>query len=214
MTRGQRPEKQLKGTDDRPVDPRLSELIRDCWDQTPAARPDFSTIIDRLEDVVGVVSSRSVASGSNSGGSRRSVGLNPARSPSRRKSQGLDAVPEGNLSRPVFPDRLEPEPEPEPEQRHNSALATPLLVQNSRGNTSSRSQHVLSIFLDPAQAEWTAFTGCSLAIWFSLPAAALVIAIAVGKGFQTAKDADDLTLLCLVSASCLVWHQYQASGSC
>ena len=42
VTQGERPEMQLAGTADRPVDAQIEELIRDCWQQEAARRPSFS----------------------------------------------------------------------------------------------------------------------------------------------------------------------------
>ena len=102
VTRGQRPLKQLKDTAARPVDPRLSKLIRDCWDPKAAARPDFTTVILRLEEIMGVPASQTAST------PRGSVGLNPARA-SRARSM-LESVSEAaepllaGGSRPASPD--------------------------------------------------------------------------------------------------------------
>ena len=54
VTRGMRPRKQVEGTADSPVDPRMANLIRDCWSQNPDRRPDFTTVILRLEEMMGI----------------------------------------------------------------------------------------------------------------------------------------------------------------
>jgi serine/threonine protein kinase len=51
VTRGERPLEQLSGTDDRPVNRRLVELIKSCWDAKASRRPDFTTIIQLLKDI-------------------------------------------------------------------------------------------------------------------------------------------------------------------
>jgi hypothetical protein len=51
VTRGERPLQQLSGTDDRPVNRRLVELIKSCWDAKASRRPDFTTIIQLLKDI-------------------------------------------------------------------------------------------------------------------------------------------------------------------
>ena len=93
VTRGQRPLKQLKGTEARPVDPRLSKLIRDCWDQRASSRPDFTTVILRLEEIMGVPASRTASAPR---GERSSVGLNPARA--SRPGSTLQPVSEAEES--------------------------------------------------------------------------------------------------------------------
>ena len=48
VTTAARPERQLKK-----CNAQLAELIRDCWEQTPAERPNFSTVVRRLEIMPG-----------------------------------------------------------------------------------------------------------------------------------------------------------------
>jgi len=52
VTAGQRPTKQLQGTAERHVDEQLAELICDCWMQRADQRPDFTTILQRLDEMV------------------------------------------------------------------------------------------------------------------------------------------------------------------
>ena len=56
VTRGNRPHRQLEGMGDSPVNPRLARLICDCWSQQPRDRPDFTRIVRRLEDMMGIPS--------------------------------------------------------------------------------------------------------------------------------------------------------------
>ena len=59
VTRGMRPRRQLEGTAERPVDERLAALIRDCWAQESSTRPDFTRIVHRVEEMIGVPLARS-----------------------------------------------------------------------------------------------------------------------------------------------------------
>eukprot|EP01043_Picozoa_sp_COSAG02_P121052 COSAG02_NODE_57864_length_279_cov_0.577778_1_plen_75_part_01 len=71
VTRGMRPRKQVEGTADSPVDPRMASLIRDCWSQNPDRRPDFTTVIVRLEEMMGITSNGMVRLGSRNSRSFR-----------------------------------------------------------------------------------------------------------------------------------------------
>eukprot|EP01043_Picozoa_sp_COSAG02_P021262 COSAG02_NODE_1076_length_14725_cov_10.610215_7_plen_1187_part_00 len=62
VTRGQRPSKQLKRSAAR-VDPRVENLICDCWAQDSSRRPDFTTIILRLEEIMDIPLSRTASRG-------------------------------------------------------------------------------------------------------------------------------------------------------
>ena len=70
VTKGERPHKQLAGS---AVDPRMASLIRDCWHQEPQQRPAFTTIVMRLEEMMGIVSTRALGYGAG-GGSAASAG--------------------------------------------------------------------------------------------------------------------------------------------
>ena len=49
VTTGVRPVRQLKK-----CNRTLADLIRECWEQTPAERPNFTTIVRRLEVMSGL----------------------------------------------------------------------------------------------------------------------------------------------------------------
>jgi serine/threonine protein kinase len=96
VTRGQRPRNQLAGTAERPVDGRLAQLIRDCWGQEPTRRPDFTTIILRLEEMMGIPLSRTSSRGGGRGSRPRAGGsqLEPL----------LEAEASAGVTRPASPD--------------------------------------------------------------------------------------------------------------
>ena len=49
VTTSARPVRQLKK-----CDAQLADLIRDCWEQRPEQRPDFSTVVERVEAMLGI----------------------------------------------------------------------------------------------------------------------------------------------------------------
>ena len=49
ITTGARPDEQISK-----CDVQLADLIRDCWDQRPEKRPDFATIVQRVEGMRGL----------------------------------------------------------------------------------------------------------------------------------------------------------------
>jgi len=121
VTRGQRPRRQLQGTAERPVDERLASLIRDCWTQESERRPDFTTVVYRVEEMMGIprrdtasCNAGGASSYRTSGGSGRSS--SSSSSSSRRSglrggpSNGLDPVyesEEAGGTRAASPDDVE-----------------------------------------------------------------------------------------------------------
>ena len=126
VTRGQRPTKQLEPTDARPVDVMLAELIKDCWVQRAEQRPDFTTIIQRLEDMM-----RSAGGGGGGGGARRQSGSsNPLVSPRAARQSGGGG---GGLGRGALPSL----PEAHDAEDDNTA-SQPLLAADAVSRPSSR----------------------------------------------------------------------------
>jgi serine/threonine protein kinase len=113
VTRGQRPRRQLEGTAERPVDGRLAALIRDCWAQESERRPDFTTVVLGLEEMMGIplrdtasCNSGGASSYRTSGGGRSSRGSGLRRG----RSNGLEPLLEGEEAggtRPASPDDVE-----------------------------------------------------------------------------------------------------------
>jgi serine/threonine protein kinase len=69
VTQGQRPTQQLAGTAERPVDARMAELIKDCWHEESSRRPNFTAVILRLEEMMGIPTSRTASRGPHAAGS-------------------------------------------------------------------------------------------------------------------------------------------------
>jgi hypothetical protein len=112
VTRGDRPHKQLEGSAAAPLDPRMASLIRDCWQQAPHQRPDFTTIALRLEEMMGRMPSRSTSrSGSAADGSSNNGGV--ARQAFRGKGASTleplleadEEAPAPGVTRPASPER-------------------------------------------------------------------------------------------------------------
>ena len=122
VTRGMRPRKQLEGTAERPVDERLAALIRDCWAQESSTRPDFTRIVHRVEEMMGVPLARSSScnSGGGGGGSYRlSGGGGSDRGSGHRRDgrAGLEPVYESAAAagtRPASPDDEDEDSLPSP----------------------------------------------------------------------------------------------------
>ena len=74
VTTGVRPVRQLKK-----CNRTLADLVRDCWEQRPAERPDFTTVVRRVEAMLGVRSTPRAAGGGRAARSSDSRPLLPPR---------------------------------------------------------------------------------------------------------------------------------------
>jgi hypothetical protein len=90
------------------VGPRVEELIRDCWAQDSSSRPDFTTIILRLEEIMDIPLSRTASRGTGDGIQRLSGlrQLEPVVEASERPAAGV-------ASRPASPDASDDVVDPE-----------------------------------------------------------------------------------------------------
>ena len=106
VTRGHRPTKQLKATTERPDrDEGIAQLIQDCWAQDHWRRPDFTTIILRLEEMMGIPVSRTSSVSNQRCGSHQSSARQRSSSKGsthRPRQSALEQIPE--QSRPASPD--------------------------------------------------------------------------------------------------------------
>ena len=115
VTRGQRPRRQLEGTAERPVDDRVAALIRDCWAQKSSSRPDFTTVVLRLEEMMGIPLRDTASCNSGGASSYRTSGGGggSSRGSGQRRgvSSGLEPLYEsdeaGGGTRPASPDDME-----------------------------------------------------------------------------------------------------------
>ena len=108
VTTGARPTRQLKK-----CNRTLADLIRECWEQRPAERPDFGEIVLRTEAMLGIRPTPRAAGGGRaarrSGGSRpllppRGVASDTIAEEGEEADDDVERAGGAGLSRPASPE--------------------------------------------------------------------------------------------------------------
>ena len=197
VTGGVRPNKQLGST----VDPRMRQLLSDCWDQTPSKRPDFTSIILRLEAMMGVDPSCTASRCSHELWLQMRAG---------GSSGNLQAISEG-VSRPASPGVNASEPEPEPEhpqhghgQEEEGSVPVSDGQRNGPGSAVFRLPQRRTLLSEIVQlgapkrgASTISARGVLAALWFSLPAVALLGVLVSSHSGESAGSTGQLISVCL-----------------